>query len=366
MSAPALFRVRLTLVAVFMLAGCSPVAHVEPSAPSAPQSHAHRAVSSGPLVNLRGVPFAGSPQAWAAAQREPQSESSLQRTSAPAATVQPRTIKAWAASVFVSDFGGPSGTGAVYQFASKKNGKLLGAISDVVNPQGLDTDSTGKLWVASTGNSTIRAYTPGFYTASTVLSDAGEFPVSVAVCPNGTIYGSNAYDVSQLPGNIEIYAPGATSPTGVVPDANIYSARFAACDQNNVLWYSYFDYFFDPNIASYDGTNVVEYGSLGLNFPGGIRAANNGTTLAIADQTMSTVDLFTKSNLSGGPFLKLGKYFSDPVSFSFIKSQLYVWVCDDAKLDAVEETLKGKSPGTLGTGSLVQPIDSLVFPAGNT
>jgi hypothetical protein len=358
-------RARFAFAAIAVLAGCSSYSQVTPPAGDTPQSRAHAGVRlPATVVNARGVPLVVTPEAFAAAALE------AGRKVPAGSSVLPETEKSktWSASVFVSDAGG-TGDGAVYQFTSNKKGKLLGSITDVVNPQGMDSDSNGNLWVASTGNSTIRAYPPGVYKAATVLSDPDEFPVSVAVCPNGTVYGSNAYDLSFLPGNIVIYSPGSTSPTGTVPDGNIYSATFVACDANNVLWYDYLDYTYNPNVASYNGTTVTEYGSLGLTpntIPGGIRAGKNGTTLAIADQGAATIDLFTKSNPAAGPYATLKGLFSDPVSFSFIKSQSDVWVADDAKVEALEATLKGKVPATVGSGTLVQPIDAYAFPTGNT
>jgi hypothetical protein len=356
-------RLRFALAAILTLAGCSSSSSLAPSSGTAPQGHLQRAVGAAQPANARGVPFVGSQAAWAAFAARPESAA---RPAAPHAVSPDK--KPWVNVVAVSDFGG-SGAGAVYLFGSKNNGKLLGTISDVVNPQGLDADASGNLWVASTGNSTIRMYPPKTFTAATILTDPDEFPVSVAVCPNGTVYGSNYQDLSFLPGNIVVYAPGATSPSGTVPDANIFIALFAACDANNVLWFDYMNYDYNPAVASYDGTTVTEYGSLGLTpytLPGGIRAGNNGTTLAIADQGAALIYLFTKSNLAGGPYKKIKGIFSDPVSFSFPKKQHDVWVADDTLKEGIEATLKSKNVGIIGSGTLLQPIDAFVFPAGNT
>jgi hypothetical protein len=359
-------RARFALAAIATLAGCSSSAHVSPSASQTFADHARLSAVAEQGLSVNGVPFVGSRQAWINLFN---AAPAAHRSVPPNLDVAPEKATPWGASVFVSDFGTQTSPGAVYQFASKKNGKLLGTISDVVNPQGMDTDSNGNLWVASTGNSTIREYPKGKFVATTVLSDNDEFPVSVAVCPNGTIYGSNADDYSQLPGNIVIYASGSTSPTGTVPETNIFRSYFVACDQSNTLWFDYINLSNQPAVASYNGTTVTEYGSLGLTpyeAPGGIRASNDGKTLAIVDQSAAQIDFFTKSNLSQGPYLKLGNVFTLPVSFSFIKSQKNVWVADDTKLEALEVTLKGKVPATVGTGTLVTPIDAFVFPAGNT
>jgi hypothetical protein len=358
---PVSFRALALVAAVVSLAGCSGASRgfAVPGV-GADQARSSRTSSDRPLVaGGGGVPFVGRPGTLSALAPV------LPRRQAPVQPVQPKKSATWKASVFVSDYGGASSTGAVYQFAPNKTGKLLGTIKDVVNPQGMDMDSKGDLWVASTGSYQVNEYTPGTYTASTVLSDPNEFPVSVAVCPNGTVYVMNAYNVSFGPGDIEIYASGATSPSGTISDANIYVPYFAACDANNVLWFDYANYNFYTAVASYNGSTVTEYGTLNIGFPGGIRVGKNGTTLGITDQ-YEGVELFTKSDVSAGPYFTLP--VSDiPVSFSFNKKQTDVWVADYGQTDALEYVLKtSKEAVSVGAKTLQAPTDALVYPPGNT
>jgi hypothetical protein len=354
---------------LLVLAGCSG-ATVTPQGRDGSSARAARAARYAPILSPRGVPFAGTPEAWAAAIARPAAAPDLSaETTEPEGT---HAAKAWGASLFVSDFGA-TGNGFVYQFASKKNGKIINKIADVVNPQGMDVDPHGNLWVASTGSSTVREYPPGKYVATATLNDSGEYPFSVAFCPNGTAYVMNSYDLSYLPGNIEIYASGSTVPTGVVPDANIYNALFGACDANNVLWFDYNDYNFYPKVASFDGLTVTEYGSLGLTAAGGIRVGTTDGAIGIVDPYVG-VELFKASNIGAGPYLTLrGKApntLGEPISFSFDKKQANVYVSDvmgaGSGPDAAKITLKNVVPFTLGAGTLSTPIDAFDFPPGNT
>jgi hypothetical protein len=367
MRQPVSFRALALLATGISLAGCSASSHGSPlpgTANSAAQARAAKTGAFRPVVNQRGVPFVGRPDVFAALEA---SAPAGVRTAASevAAVASGKKSAAWKTSVFVSDFGANNSSGAVYQFAPSKAGKILGTINDVVNPQGLDMDAKGDLWVASTGSYSINEYAPGTYKASTVLNDTGWFPVSVAVCPNGTVYALNSYDVSFGPGEIAIYAAGSTTSSSTVPDANVYVPYFGACDQNNVFWYDYADFNFDFNVASYNGSTVTEYGSLGIGFPGGIRIGNNGTTLGIDDQ-YAGVDLFTESNPSAGPYLTL-PVANDPVSFSFNKTQANVWVADYGSTDVLEFVLKtGKQTVAEGAKTLKVPTDALDYPLGNT
>jgi hypothetical protein len=359
---PVSFRALTLVAAVVSLAGCSGASRgIAVPGVGADRARSSRTLSARPLDVGRGVPFVGKPgtlSALAPVLPAARRQNSVQ-------PIGPKKSATWKASVFVSDYGGASSTGAVYQFAPNKTGKVLGTIKDVVNPQGMDMDSKGDLWVASTGSYQVNEYTPGTYTASTVLSDPNEFPVSVAVCPNGTVYVMNAYNVSFGPGDIEIYAAGATSPSGTISDANIYVPYFAACDANNVLWFDYANFNFYTAVASYDGSTVTEYGTLNIGFPGGIRVGKNGTTLGIDDQ-YEGVELFTKSDVSAGPYFTLP--VSDvPVSFSFNKKQTDVWVADYGQTDALEYVLKtSKEAVAVGAKTLQAPTDALVYPPGNT
>ncbi|MBV9720146.1 MAG: hypothetical protein JOZ77_12575 [Candidatus Eremiobacteraeota bacterium] len=267
----------------------------------------------------------------------------------------------WAKSVFVSDHF----VGKVYQFADRRNGPVLGTITDSKGPLGLDMDSSGNLYVAAEGDYAIKVYAPGSYSATSTLSDPGEFISSVAVCPNGTVYAANEFGFSQKPGDVAIFAPGAKSPTGTVPDANIYSAAFATCDANNVLWFTYSNFANEMQVASYNGVTVTEYGNLHLgtaNSASGIRALKTGK-LAMGN-TYVGLNLYHDSPRKNDPTRPLGCRVGSAITFSFDRSDKQIYEVDSSS--SIEKCdISGKQLYTIGQGTLDTADDVYAFPGGN-
>ena len=277
---------------------------------------------------------------------------------------------AWGHALFVSDYLG----NVVQEFQPKQGGAVIATISDVVGPQGMDRDRHGNLYVTSQGTSSVNVYKPGTYTAWKILNEGyAQAPASVAVCRNGTVYVSNTYaNYGYSNGSIQIFAHGSTSPTGTIPDSNIYFSFFAACDAAGNVWYDYLDTSFVTAVAEYvpsTGT-ITQYGSLGIAFPGGIRTLAHGM-IAINDQSATqsngSVQIFNSANMAAGPVSTITG-FADPVSGSWIKSDAATW-----QADIVNQTVDfAKVAGTpqikysLGAGILYGPEDTLVFPSGNT
>jgi sugar lactone lactonase YvrE len=113
---------------------------------------------------------------------------------------------------------------------------------DLVSPQGMVTDPNGNLYVVdggASGASAIYMYSPGAKTPSKTLSDAGMFPVQVAIGANGTLYVANMYTASFGPGNIVAYAPGASSPTKTYTDSNFDQVEGVAVDRHGNIFVSY-------------------------------------------------------------------------------------------------------------------------------
>jgi hypothetical protein len=352
--------------AIALLAGCSGGSQISPSpAGQAPQGAAHAVVAQQTAhtraTRLQDL-FGGKPEAFARNGFRP---------SAAVPAIRP-AHKRWKGSVFISDYLGNQGSGVVYQFeGSVKKAKVIGTITDVQNPQGMDVDSEDNLYVTSTNGQAVNVYAANNYTATSVLSDPSAYPISVAACPNGTVYVSNVYTFGTgsqyAPGNILIYAKGATTSSGQVPDSNIYSSRYVTCDANNVLWFDYFDDYFFSAVASYDGKKVTEYGSLNIAYAGGIRATNNGQ-IVISDQDVG-IEFFDPSNMSAGPSTTFSSYslnMTDPVSFSFGNGDGDLFVAD-ALAPAVDDinVKKAKLAGSYPY-SFSEPEDTFALPEGNT
>ncbi|MGB8519997.1 MAG: hypothetical protein WCD38_07500 [Candidatus Tumulicola sp.] len=272
----------------------------------------------------------------------------------------------WGRALFVSDYLG----NVVQEFQPERGGTIIATISDVVGPQGMDRDRHGNLYVTSQGTSSVNVYTPGSYTASKILNEGNQqAPASVAVCPNGTVYVSNTYaDNGNVDGSIQIFKKNATSPTGSIPDSKIFFSFFVACDAAGNVWYDYVDQNFVTGVAEYvpSTATITEFGSLGIDFPGGIRALGNGK-LSINDQSTSqtsgTVHIFNTSNMAGGPISTITG-FDDPVSGSWVKSDAATWQADitTQRVDFAKLTGSPQIKYSVGAGVLQGPEDALVFP----
>jgi hypothetical protein len=267
----------------------------------------------------------------------------------------------WVKSVFVSDHF----VSKVYQFADNKRGALIGTIADAAGPGGLDMDAKGNLYVAAEGDYGIKVYAPNTYTAMATLNDPDEFITAVAVCPNGTVYATNEFNTSRGPGNVVIYAPGASNPTGTVPDSNIYSAQFASCDESNVLWFTYLNSNYTMQVASYDGATVTEYGNLGLgsaDSASGIQAMSDGY-LAIGN-TYVGINRYDDPPQKHGATRALGCRVGSATVFAFDRTDKDIFEVDSS--ESVQKCDRsGTELYTIGQGVLQTASDVYAFPAGN-
>jgi hypothetical protein len=342
-----------------LLAGCSGASQLAPSATGAQSAGKQSALPQGMKRPLGAFALSADKLAMLRSSH----------INVPHVIVPNTSRSKWGRTLFVSDYLG----NVVQQFEPKKGGVVTATITDVSGPQGMASDRMGNLYVTSQGTSAVNVYAPGNYTATKILNEGNQqAPAYVAVCPNGTVYVSNTYaDNGYTNGSIQIFAPGATAPTGSIPESNIFFSFGVACDKANNVWYNYLDTNFATAFAEYvpsTGT-ITEFGGLGIAFPGGIRSFGKGM-LMINDQSSSqfngTVNIFDSSNMAAGPVSTISG-FADPVSGSLIASHTATWQADISNQRVEYAQIGGNQriKFSIGAGELYGPEDAVVFPSGN-
>jgi hypothetical protein len=344
-------RAATAAAALALLAGCS--GGGTPSTPGAgslgTQSHAGRLVSHARVPSL--VP-----------------DSVLARAPHRTGSKPVAFNGAPSSGIYVSDFG----NSIIYILTT--GGKLVGQLTDAVNPQGLAVDHAGNLWAASTGSFSVNEYAPGATSATNVLSDTAGYPVDVTVDKNGYVFVADIFNSSGGPGAIHVYAPGATTSSLDINDPAISSARFIDTDSAGNLYAGYFDTNGAVQVVYY--TNPETGGSGPINtgitngFPGGIKVAGKATKkssaqdLWVDDQVAPAIEEYSLPGLSELNSFNPG--FGDPVDFGFNKASSQFAVADAVnllvyKVNAKTGSFVGKPLG--GKLGLSVPIDAQPFPS---
>jgi hypothetical protein len=133
--------------------------------------------------------------------------------------------------VYVAD----GGYNAVIMYRLKgHNQKPVGQIA-VNGIQALTVDTAGNLWVAAETypTSTIYKYRRGATQPSLTLNDPG-LTQDIAV-QNGTLYAAN-WSTANGPGNVVVYANGATSPTQTLSNPTVANAWGLAVDGSGNIY----------------------------------------------------------------------------------------------------------------------------------
>ena len=199
----------------------------------------------------------------------------------------PSHAKSWASP----DAAGTLVYGCAYGLSEckwfKHNGALKGTITGLINPQGIGINPTnGDVYVANTGASNVLVYAKGSATVSKTLNDAGQYPVSVSVDRNGTVYVMNIFDTSFGPGSISVYVGGSTTVTRMITDPNLSQGISVSVDEHHLL------------IACFNGNSGGECDEFphakghgvpkitGMYFSGGV-SFDNSENVVVSDQTVA-------------------------------------------------------------------------------
>ena len=174
-------------------------------------------------------------------------------------------------AVYVSD----AGANVVDIF--DKKGRQTGQLTGFSQPQGIAVDDQGNLYVADTNNQAIEVFPPGATTPSKILKDPNGYPSSVDVALDGTVGITNVCSAPSCgQGDVEFYASGSTSPT-------------SKCDVSALIARSYFGGFDKSGNFYADG--MTASGSFAL-----VECAAGSSTAA------RTAFVFASNGFGGGVF----------------------------------------------------------------
>jgi hypothetical protein len=170
---------------------------------------------------------------------------------------------------------------------------MVGEITSGINePEGIATDKKGNLYVSNLGGNTVTVYKPGKTSPSLTLSET-DGPDDVAVGSNGYVY---AADVE---GGIDVYPPGATSPTTRLTSSNLAYGVFAVgVDGSNNVYGGGFGAAGAAVVefanASGSGTNL---GLTGLEDPSGI-LIDNKNDVVVSDFELGEILIYPSGQTS--------------------------------------------------------------------
>jgi DNA-binding beta-propeller fold protein YncE len=240
--------------------------------------------------------------------------------------------KAFSGVLWVSDLG----TNSVYKCTPKRCEVESTGFSE---PQGMAAPKKGgNVYVADTANSRVVELDKNGNQIA-VLADPGYYPVGVGVALDGTVGVANICDVKSCSqGNIEFYAPGATSPTSTANGvfARYYFGGFDAAgnfyndgtDGSGIA---------HVGIVAAGSTTDVDTGIAGIGFPGGVQVAQQKKGLEVLDvddQSCPCIDQYSLPSLTFLGSIQFGGV--DPVTFALNKSDNDMWVAD-AGQESLEE-----------------------------
>jgi hypothetical protein len=214
----------------------------------------------------------------------------------------PRQTKSWmkpegrARLTYISDYA----SGNVTVFG--RDGSVQGQIGGLTNPQGLFVDRSRNLWVANTGAANVEVYERGAISPEKTLTDPIGPPVDVTICPDGTVYVSNGYEIRSGGTTVSVYANGSKRPTSTLTDSTSVQGLFITCDAAGNVFWEFIDVDTYGIVAVFPGGQQGSERYLNIlspGFPGGVKPTNAGNIL-IADQLYGTITEYSEAGMPTG------------------------------------------------------------------
>lgn len=244
--------------------------------------------------------------------------------------------------------------------------KLAGPCGSIVGnglsqPQGLDVDKKGDLYVANTGASNILEFKPPYTGApAKTMSDPGQYPAGIEADCGKFIWVTNIITTAGGAGTISNYTLTGLTPVSTKADANAAREYFLTCDAKGNVFTSYstsagaggVNEFTAPSYVATDLTGIT------VGFPGGLEYED--TFLLVDDQTGRTITQWTPPSTKGAVISLTTA--SDPVTFDVNVKDEDLFTADAGLTQSQEWDYPGgafDSATTAISGSL--PIGAAVY-----
>jgi DNA-binding beta-propeller fold protein YncE len=210
--------------------------------------------------------------------------------------------------VYISDYASiPAGDVNVFT----RDGLQVGQITNgMAAPEGLFVDGNRNLWVANIVN--VLVFPRGSLSPSQTLTDPVGPPVDVTVCPDGTVYVADLYDLKDTNhASIQVYAPGHTSPTRNLSYDLDFRSPALTCDAAGNVFVSVLVKQSLPDagvVIEVPGGKQAGVKDLGIVFQDvyGIKPDNAGNLL-VSDFVARTITEYTESGMATGVQIATGK-----------------------------------------------------------
>jgi len=273
--------------------------------------------------------------------------------------------------VAISDFG------ASFIDVFKEDGTVLATLSGngLANPEGMDTDRLGNLYVCNAGNRDILTYAAGFTAPPTSIATNDGQCANVAQRNNGGFLGVAIIVGNGGTGGVSFFRNGVEPVNGFATDPTIAEAFNGDFDHDG-------NYYFDGLLNTTGTTFVAEiaHATTGgrtiqfltttntIAFPGDVKVTNAGL-ISVGDQGTSPNQIYSYNPPSGG---SLGAPVDttvltgsgDAVTFTYKVHNHNLYTADAVNLNSGEWAYPagGSAENTISISGASIPIGSAIIP----
>ncbi|HEY5314842.1 MAG TPA: MBG domain-containing protein, partial [Pirellulales bacterium] len=221
-------------------------------------------------------------------------------------------------------------------------------------PDALAFDSSGNLYVANEGNSTVEKFAVGSTTASATYSAGVAYPEALAFDSSGNLYVGNATN-----NTVEKFAPGSTTPSATY-SAGVSGPEALAFDASGNLYVANANNSTVEKFAPGSTTPSATY-SAGVYYPRALAFDSSGN-LYVANTGNVTVEKFGPGSTTPSATFSAG--ISYPIALAFDSSgNLYV---ANYFGSTVEEFAPGSATATAGGVVIQSSVESRPMLVGGT